>query len=143
MLSTIQSLQPDTLYHKQCLRGKNKALPILRAAFSNSTDVSLTISEKLCPTLQPYLRYLTLSWDWETRHLLANLPSHPLCHQHSKAIHPFFRSLSQKRVISEKPLPYTLNILQTPNGLIPFSRHPGNERFHSLSPNGLVSKIQA
>ena len=143
MLSTIQSLQPDVLYNKQSLRGKNKALPILQATFCNSTDVSLTVSEKLCPTLQMYLRYLTSLWDWETEHLLANLLSHPLCHQRSKAIHPFVSSLYQKRVISEKPLPYISNILQTPNGLIPFSQHPGNERFHSLSPNGLVSKIQA
>lgn len=67
----------------------------------------------------------------------------PLCHRHSKAIHPFFSPLSRKRVISEKPLPSTGNILWMPNGLIPFNQHPSNERFHSLSPNGLVSKIEA
>lgn len=72
MLSTIQSLQPDVLYHKQSLRGKNKAQPISQAAFCNSADVSLTASEDLCPALQTYLRYLTSSGDRETEHGLAN-----------------------------------------------------------------------
>lgn len=75
MLSTIQSLQPDVLHHKKSPRGKNKAQPISQAALCDSTDVSLAVSEDLCPTLQTYLRYLTPFGVWETEHRLANLLS--------------------------------------------------------------------
>lgn len=140
MLSTIQSLQPDVLYHKQPEREKIKPCLFHRQLFATS-QMSASLSQKSCalPYKRIYLRYFTSFWDGET----ALHCQSPLRHQHSKGIHPLFSSISQKRVISEKPLPYTGNILRTLNGLIPFSQHPSNERFHSLSPNDLVSKIQA
>lgn len=109
-------------------------------AFCNSTDVSLAVCEELCPIPRNYLGYLTPFWGFFSR---TSSCQSPVCHQHSKAIHPFFSCLNQKRDISEKPSPCTGNILWMPNGLILFNHHPSNERFHSLSPNGLVSKIEA
>lgn len=119
------------------LRGKNKALPICFLQQHRCQHLCLRRAVPH-PTNLPHITH-TIS-GLASR---ASSGQSPLCHQHSKAIRPFFSSLSQKRSISEKPLPSTGNILRMPNGLIPFNQQLSNERFHSLSPNGLVSKIEA
>lgn len=109
-------------------------------AFCNSTDVSLPVSEELCPILQTYPRYFTPFWDWRAEHHLANLLS---ATSTAKPSIPFLVPFPGKESSQKNLLPSTGNILWMPNGLIPFNQHPSNERFHSLSPNGLVSKIEA